>query len=171
MHMPAFGASKMRFQQSSPTWDAIATICANRHPAGPSRPHIELRANHCCYVIAQQCFVEAAHKGQLKGEAKAIRVPRGRNDKIPPQAFFFHGSLCPAPNDQQTSKVFVEGNPCEMEVGVGIHSKFPEPQPLWTGLLPVLPHSTNATKETASMVEGSIWQFQEGDNENYPKAV
>ena len=31
-----------------------------------------------------------AHKGQLKGEAKAIRVPRGRNDKIPPQAFSFH---------------------------------------------------------------------------------
>ena len=29
-------------------------------------------------------------KGQLKGEAKAIRVPFGRNDKIPPQAFSFH---------------------------------------------------------------------------------
>ena len=50
----------------------------------------KLSANHCYYVIAQQCFVEAAHKGQLKGEAKAIRVPRGRNDKIPPQAFSFH---------------------------------------------------------------------------------
>ena len=50
----------------------------------------KLRANHCYYVIARQCFVEAAHKGQLKGEAKAIRVPRGRNDKIPPQAFSFH---------------------------------------------------------------------------------
>ena len=50
----------------------------------------KLRANHCCYVIARPCFVEAAHKGQLKGEAKAIRVPRGRNDKIPPQAFSFH---------------------------------------------------------------------------------
>ena len=50
----------------------------------------KLRANHCYYVIAQQCFVEAAHKGQLKGEAKAIRVPRGRKDKIPPQAFSFH---------------------------------------------------------------------------------
>ena len=37
----------------------------------------KLRANHCDYVIARQCF-EAAHKGQLKGEAKAIRVPRGR---------------------------------------------------------------------------------------------
>ena len=41
-------------------------------------------------MIARPCFVEAAHKGQLKGEAKAIRVPRGRNDKIPPQAFSFH---------------------------------------------------------------------------------
>ena len=50
----------------------------------------KLRANHCYYVIAQQCFVEATRKGQLKGEAKAIRVPRGRSDKIPPQAFSFH---------------------------------------------------------------------------------
>ena len=50
----------------------------------------KLRANHCYYVVAQQCFVEAAHKGQLKGEAKAIRVPRGGNDKSPPQAFPFH---------------------------------------------------------------------------------
>ena len=50
----------------------------------------KLRANHCYYVIARPCFVEATHKGQLKGEAKAIRVPRGRNDKLPPQAFSFH---------------------------------------------------------------------------------
>ena len=50
----------------------------------------KLRANHCFYVIARQCFAEAVHKGQLKGEAKAIRVPRGRHDKIPPQAFSFH---------------------------------------------------------------------------------
>ena len=34
-------------------------------------------------VNAQQCFVEAAHKGQLKGEAKAIRVPGGRNKLSP----------------------------------------------------------------------------------------
>ena len=45
----------------------------------------KLRANHCDYVIARPCFAEAAHKGQIKGE-----VPRGRNDKIPPQAFSFH---------------------------------------------------------------------------------
>ena len=50
----------------------------------------KLRANHCYYVIARPCLVEAAHKGQIKGEAKAIRVPRGKNDKIPPQAFSFH---------------------------------------------------------------------------------
>ena len=49
-----------------------------------------LRANQCIYVLARQCFVEAVHKGQLKGEAKAIRVPFGKNDKIPPQAFSFH---------------------------------------------------------------------------------
>ena len=42
----------------------------------------KLRANHCCCVIAQPCFVEAAHKGQIKGKAKTIRVPRGKNDKI-----------------------------------------------------------------------------------------
>ena len=34
--------------------------------------------------------MEAAHKGHLKGRAKSIRVPRGRNDKVPPQAFSFH---------------------------------------------------------------------------------
>ena len=34
--------------------------------------------------------MEAAHKEQIKGEAKAIRVPRGKSDKIPPQAFSFH---------------------------------------------------------------------------------
>ena len=50
----------------------------------------KLRANHCYYVISRPCLVEAAHKGQIKGEAKAIRVPRGKNDKIPPQAFSFH---------------------------------------------------------------------------------
>ena len=49
-----------------------------------------LRAGQGFYVLARQCFVEAVHKGQLKEEAKAIRVPLGRNDKIPPQAFSFH---------------------------------------------------------------------------------
>ena len=49
----------------------------------------KLRANRCFYVIARPCLVEAA-QGQIKGEAKAIRVPRGKNDKIPPQAFSFH---------------------------------------------------------------------------------
>ena len=33
----------------------------------------KLGANHCHYVIAQPCSVETAHKGQIKGEAKAIR--------------------------------------------------------------------------------------------------
>ena len=49
-----------------------------------------LRAGQGFYALARQCFVEAVHKGQLKEEAKAIRVPLGRNDKIPPQAFSFH---------------------------------------------------------------------------------
>ena len=34
-----------------------------------------LRDNNCFNVIVRQCFVEAEHKGQLKGGAKAIRVP------------------------------------------------------------------------------------------------
>ena len=44
-------------------------------------------------MLAHQCFVEAVHKGQLKGEAKAIRVPYGRADQIPPQAFSFHAEV------------------------------------------------------------------------------
>ena len=45
-----------------------------------------LSTNQRYYVIAR---VEAGHKGQLKGEVKAIRVLRNRNDLIPPQAFAF----------------------------------------------------------------------------------
>ena len=48
-----------------------------------------LSTNHRYYVIARQCMVEAVHKGQLKGEVKAIRVPRGRNDKISHKPFPF----------------------------------------------------------------------------------
>ena len=50
----------------------------------------KLKADYRYYVIAQPCFVEAANKGQLKGEAKAIRVPCRRRNKIPPQAFSFY---------------------------------------------------------------------------------
>ena len=49
----------------------------------------KLRNHCCCYVIARSCLVEAEHGGQIKGEAKAIRVPRGKSSKIPPQAFSF----------------------------------------------------------------------------------
>ena len=41
-------------------------------------------------MIVRQCFVEAEHKGQLKGGAKAIRVPSSTADRILPQAFSFH---------------------------------------------------------------------------------
>ena len=44
--------------------------------------------NQKYYVIAKQCMVEAGHKGQLKGEVKAVRVLCSRNGKIP-QAFSF----------------------------------------------------------------------------------
>ena len=49
-----------------------------------------LRTKHCFYVIARQCFVEVVHKGQITGDAKAIRVPFGATDRILPQAFSFH---------------------------------------------------------------------------------
>ena len=49
-----------------------------------------LRVGRTFYVLAQPCFVGAVHKGQLKGEAKAIKVPSARADQIPPQAFSFH---------------------------------------------------------------------------------
>ena len=48
-----------------------------------------ISTNQKYYVIAKQCMVEAGHKGQLKGEVKAVRVLRSRNGKIPPQAFSF----------------------------------------------------------------------------------
>ena len=48
-----------------------------------------ISTNQKYYVIAEQCMVEAGHKGQLKGEVKAVRVLCSRNGKIPPQAFFF----------------------------------------------------------------------------------
>ena len=53
----------------------------------------KLRANQCFYVLARQCFVEAIHKGQLKGKAKAMRVPFSRSDKVPPQAFSVHAEV------------------------------------------------------------------------------
>ena len=49
-----------------------------------------LRDNRCLNVIARPCFVDAMHKGQLKGGAKAIRVPSSTTDRILPQAFSFH---------------------------------------------------------------------------------
>ena len=49
-----------------------------------------LQDNVCFNVVAKQCFVDALHKGHLTGEAKAIRVPSGTTDRIPPQAFSFH---------------------------------------------------------------------------------
>ena len=38
-----------------------------------------ISANQKYYVIAKQCMVEAGHKGQLKGEVKAVRVLCNRN--------------------------------------------------------------------------------------------
>ena len=48
-----------------------------------------INTNQKYYVIAKQCMVEAGHKGQLKGEVKAVRVLCSRNGKIPPKAFSF----------------------------------------------------------------------------------
>ena len=57
-----------------------AAICSNGHPQS---------VGHRFYVIARQCFVEV-NKGQIAGDAKAIRVPFRATDRIPPQAFCFH---------------------------------------------------------------------------------
>ena len=88
--------SKMQYWSSSPTWEATALSGAScnlykkdTHEVSADPILGTLHANQGFYVLAHQCFVEAAHKGQLKGEAKAIRVPFGKNDKIPPQAFSF----------------------------------------------------------------------------------
>ena len=68
-----------------------AAVRAERHPGVLTDPiQHKLCANQSFYVLARQCFVEATHKGQLKGDANAISVPVSRNDKIPPQAFSFH---------------------------------------------------------------------------------
>ena len=46
-----------------------------------------LRNNYCFNVISQPCFEVAEHKGQVKGDAKAIRVPYSSTDRVIPQAF------------------------------------------------------------------------------------
>ena len=48
-----------------------------------------LRDNNCFTVIARPCFAEAEHKGRVKGDAKAIRVPYHTTDRILPQAFSY----------------------------------------------------------------------------------
>ena len=48
-----------------------------------------LRNNNCFTVISSPCFAEAEHKGQVKGDAKAIRVPYHTTDRILPQAFSY----------------------------------------------------------------------------------
>ena len=47
-----------------------------------------ISTNQKYYVIAEQCMVEAGHKGQLKGEVKAVRVLYNRKQNSP-QAFSF----------------------------------------------------------------------------------
>ena len=48
-----------------------------------------LRNNNCFTVISCPCFEEAEHKGQMKGDAKAIRVPYRTTDRVLPQAFSY----------------------------------------------------------------------------------
>ena len=45
--------------------------------------------NQKCCAIAEQCMVEAGHKGQLKGEVKAVRVLRSRMAKFLHKPFPF----------------------------------------------------------------------------------
>ena len=46
-----------------------------------------LRDSNCFTVISSPCFEEAEHKGQMQGDAKAIRVPFHATDRVFPQAF------------------------------------------------------------------------------------
>ena len=46
-----------------------------------------LRDHNCFTVISCPCFKEAEHKGQLQGEAMAIRVPYRTTDRVLPLAF------------------------------------------------------------------------------------
>ena len=48
-----------------------------------------LRNNNCFTVISCPCSAEAEHKGQMKGDAKAIRVRYHTTDRILPQAFSY----------------------------------------------------------------------------------
>ena len=46
-----------------------------------------LRDCNCFTVISRPCFEEAEHKGQMQGDAKAMRVPFHATDRVLPQAF------------------------------------------------------------------------------------
>ena len=46
-----------------------------------------LRDSNCFTVISSPCFEEAEHKGQIQGDAKAIRVPPTRTGRVLPHAF------------------------------------------------------------------------------------
>ena len=48
-----------------------------------------LRDSNCFTVISSPCFEEAEHKGQIQGDAKAIRVPFHVTDRILPLAFSY----------------------------------------------------------------------------------
>ena len=46
-----------------------------------------LRDCNCFTVVVSPCLEEAERKGQIQGEAKALRVPFHDYDRLPPQAF------------------------------------------------------------------------------------
>ena len=46
-----------------------------------------LRDCNCFTVVVSPCLEEAEHKGQMQGEAKALRVPFYFIDRVSPQAF------------------------------------------------------------------------------------
>ena len=59
-------------------------VCRDTH-----RKLVDPIWNNCFTVISSPCFAEAEHKGQVKGDAKAIRVPYHTTDRILPQAFSY----------------------------------------------------------------------------------
>ena len=64
-------------------------VCRNTHEKLGDPIWHTLRDNNCFTVISCPCLEEAEHKGQMKGDAKAIRVPYRTTDRVLPQAFSY----------------------------------------------------------------------------------
>ena len=95
-----------------------------------------LRDSNCFTVISSPCFEEAEHKGQIQGDAKAIRVPFHVTDRILPPAFSYVAKVRHVQVDAGY-RITGEGawrNCQHLQIASGQHSY----QPTNTSLLPLL---------------------------------